>query len=326
VPGGVSSLDVSVIGAPGGNGASQDSSGQGGEGADVTNLALAVQAGATLYVDIGARGANNSDDEALCPSNAAGGSRDGGAGGSGCGNGFGGGGGGGSSDLSKEPLTGAGATTPTGNAQDPRLIVAGGGGGGGGESDYDGGSGGNAGGSGTGPGGGGCSGNAANGGTGSGGGTGGAQGGGGGGGAGSSYLGTEVAGAPSAPTVTTAGSQAPSVSISWSVVSLVFSGKHAIDIIGSIVSGGLKITSVRGRLFSVTGQPVIQTASGQTFRVSVHIYRFFGSLTGQISVSGPGVHTTAFVNPRTLQVSDGVLTGRGSGRIGFSSYTLSFTL
>jgi hypothetical protein len=72
VPAGVSSLEVTAIGTSGGSGASQDNSGQGGKGAVVTDPALAVQAGATLYVDVGAQGANDSDNEALCPSNAAG--------------------------------------------------------------------------------------------------------------------------------------------------------------------------------------------------------------------------------------------------------------
>jgi hypothetical protein len=78
VPAGVSSLNVTAIGAPGGSGASQDNSGPGGKGAVVTNPALAAQAGATLYVDVGAPGTNHSDNEALCTSSAPGGLRDGG--------------------------------------------------------------------------------------------------------------------------------------------------------------------------------------------------------------------------------------------------------
>jgi hypothetical protein len=379
VPPGVSSLNVTAIGAVGGNGASDDGAGPGGKGAVVTNPALAVAAGATLYVDIGAAGTNHSDNEALCPSTAPGGSRDGGAGGVGCGNGFGGGGGGGSSDLSREPLTGAGKVTPTGNAQDPRLIVAGGGGGGGGESDNGGGSGGNAGGSGAGPGAGGCgNGGGGGGSTGGAGGIGGAQGGagatcggadggngtataggagasyngnggaggggggggwftggggssgadyggGGGGGAGSSYLGAEVAGASAAATIATAGSQAPSVSVSWTVLSLVFSGKISTTISGTVVSGALKITTLGGALVSANGTLVIQAANGDKYTVSVRIYRVFGFLTGQISVSGPGIHATVYITGGNLQVSNGLLTGQGTSS-GFGSYTLSFTL
>jgi hypothetical protein len=109
----------------------------------LTDPALAVQPGATLYVDVGAPGSNNSNNESLCPSNASGGLRDGGAGGSGCGDDFGGGGGGG---------------------------------------------------------------------------------------AGSSYLGVEVSGASAASTVTTATSQASSVVITWSLISLVFSGGISADL------------------------------------------------------------------------------------------------
>jgi hypothetical protein len=91
VPSGVTSLQVTAIGAPGGNGGASFDAALGGESAIVTNPALAVQPGATLYVDVGAPGSANSDDEELCPSNATGGLRDGGAGGAGCGNEFGGG-------------------------------------------------------------------------------------------------------------------------------------------------------------------------------------------------------------------------------------------
>jgi hypothetical protein len=178
VPSGVTNLNVTAIGARGGSGGAEGNPGAGGEGARVTDPALAVQPGATLYVDVGAPGSNNSNNESLCPSNAPGGLRDGGTGGAGCGNDFGGGGGGGSSDLSKKPLSGTGKVTPTGNAQDPRLIVAGGGGGGGGQSALNGGNGGNAGGSNAGPGAGACGGGVnQNGGTGNTGGEGGSQGG-----------------------------------------------------------------------------------------------------------------------------------------------------
>jgi hypothetical protein len=151
-------------------------------------------------------------------------------------------------------------------------------------------------------------------------------GGGGGGGAGSSYLGTEVAGASAAATIAIAGSQAPSVSISWSVVSLVFSGRISATITGTIVSGALNINSFRGQLYSVTGTLVIETANADEYTVSVRIYRFFGSVFGLISVSGRGIHATVLVSPRNLQVSNGILTGQGRGALGFGSFTLTFTL
>ena len=381
VPSGVTNLKVTAIGAPGGSGGAIGNPGQGGKGAVVTNPALAAQPGATLYVDVGAPGADNSSNESLCPSNTPGGLRDGGAGGAGCGNDFGGGGGGGSSDLSTAPLTGAGQVTPTGGAQDPRLLVAGGGGGGGGQSALNGGNGGNAGGSNTGPGAGGCGGgvnqNGATGGT---GGTGGAQGGagavcaggngsngtasaggagasvtntsggggggggggwfgggggsagadgnggGGGGGAGSSYLGLEVHGDSAPSTITTAASQTPSVTITWSLITLVFTGRFSDDINGSLVAGGLKITSFRGLFVSVTGNLVIQTANGETFRVGVRIAGVFGRYSGQISVFGPGVRTVALVSTRNVVISGGLVTGEGRGFNGFASYSLSFTL
>jgi len=377
VPHGVTDLHVAAIGAPGGSGGAFSSPGLGGKGAIVTNPALVVQPGATLYVDIGAPGSGNTDNESLCPSNAPGGLRDGGNGGAGCGNQFGGGGGGGSSDLSTEPLTGPDKMTPTGNAQDPRLLVAGGGGGGGGQSANNGGNGGNAGGPNTGPGAGGCGGKVNdNGSTGGTGGTGGTQGGagamcaggnggngtaaaggagasvnggggggggggwfgggggsagaqgnggGGGGGAGSSYLGLKVPGGP-APSITTAASQTPSVTITWSLITLVFSGRLSADINGSIVVGGLKIASFKGVITAVIGRLVIQTADGDKFQVGVRIDRFFGRYSGQISVSGPGVHTTAILNTNNVSLSNGLVTGVARGFNGFRPYSLSFTL
>jgi hypothetical protein len=273
VPSGVTNLHVTAIGGPGGSGAASGNPGLGGKGAVVTNPALVVQPGATLYVDVGAPGANNTNNESLCPSNAPGGSRDGGVGGAGCGNDFGGGGGGGSTDLSTAPLTGADKVTPTGSAQDPRLIVAGGGGG-----------------------------------------------------AGSSYLGLKVPGDPAPSTISTAASQTPSMAITWSLIKLVFTGRFSADINGSIVAGGLKITSFEGLAVSVTGRLVIQTANGDTFRVSVRIAGLFGRYSGQISVSGPGVRTTAIVSTRNLAISDGLVTGEGRGFNGFAPYSLSFTL
>jgi hypothetical protein len=110
------------------------------------------------------------------------------------------------------------------------------------------------------------------------------------------------------------------------VVSLVFSGKPGIDITGSIVSGGLKIASFRDVITAVTGRLVIQTANGDKFQVGVRIYRFFGRYTGQISVSGPGVHTTAIVTTNNLSLSNGLVTGVARGFNGFRPYRLSFTL
>jgi hypothetical protein len=43
-------------------------------------------------------------------------------------------------------------------------------------------------------------------------------------------------------------------------------------------------------------------------------------------VSGPGIHTSAFVSTRHLSIAGGMLTGKGIGYTGFKSYTLSFTL
>jgi hypothetical protein len=237
-------------------------------------------------------------------------------------------------------------------------VWAGGGGGGGGQSALNGGNGGNAGGSNTGPGAGACGGgvnqNDGTGGTGgvsgsqggagdtcgdgngstgtaSAGGTGAAVnntsggGGGGGGGAGSSYLGVEVPGASAPSTITTATSQSPSVTISWSLVSLVFSGKYSADINGPAVSGSLRIISSRGVVRSATGELVIQVANGGKFRVSVDIGEFFGARSGQIVVSGPGLHATVAVNIRSLHTASGLLTGEGKG-YGLSHYSLSFTL
>jgi hypothetical protein len=380
VPSGVSNLQVTAIGAPGGNGAADGNPGPGGKGAAVTNPALAVQRGATLYVDVGAPGSDSPNNESLCPSNAPGGLRDGGAGGPGCGNDFGGGGGGGSSDLSKEPLAGPDKATPTGNAQDPRLIVAGGGGGGGGQSALNGGKGGNAGGSNTGPGEGACGGGVnQNGGTGGTGGIGGTQGGagatcgggngsngtasaggagaavnntsggggggagggwfgggggaagadgnggGGGGGAGSSYLGLEVSGNPTPSTIAAATSQTPSVTITWSLIALVFSGSINADIRGSIVAGSLKITTSKGVVASVIGSLVIRAANGDTYQVGVAILWFLGPYIGQISVSGPGIHTSGVLSISNLEVSGGLVTGEGRSSTG-PSYSLSFTL
>ena len=83
---------------------------------------------------------------------------------------------------------------------------------------------------------------------------------------------------------------------------------------------------VQAANFAVTGTLVIQTANGDEFRVIVRIAGLFGHYSGQISVSGPGVHTTAIVSTRNLVISDGLVTGQGSGRNGFASYSLSFTL
>jgi hypothetical protein len=384
VPFGVTDLDVTAIGAPGGSGAASNNPAPGGNGAIVTNPALAVQPGATLYVDVGAPGADATSGPYLCTAAAPGGLRDGGAGGAGCINEFGGGGGGGSSDLSKEPLIGLDKVTPTGNAQDPRLIVAGGGGGGGGRAAlYPGGNGGNAGGLGTGPGPGGCGngyyGNGDAGGTGGIGGTqggagaicggndgssgtataggaggpdtpifdGGAGGGGGGGwfgggggssgvitnsgggggGGGSSYLGLEVSGDGASSTIATATSQAPSVTVTWSQITLVFSGRISADINGSIVAGGLHITWSDGVVVSVTGTLVIQAANDDIYLVKVDILWFPpGRYIGQISVSGPGVHITALLAISSLAVSGGLVSGVGRGFTGSSPYTLSFTL
>lgn len=56
VPSGVTNLHVTAIGAPGGSGGASGNPGLGGKGAIVTDPALVVQPGATLYVDVGAPG------------------------------------------------------------------------------------------------------------------------------------------------------------------------------------------------------------------------------------------------------------------------------
>jgi hypothetical protein len=119
VPDGVRSVSVTAVGAPGGTGGTGCGSGSGGLGAKVSNAALPVTPGATLWVDVGGPGANQ-----RCGfGGALRGSFDGGMGGNGSGAG------GGSSAL----LTAARASaTLTGDvASDSRLLVAGGGGGGG---------------------------------------------------------------------------------------------------------------------------------------------------------------------------------------------------
>ena len=58
----------------------------------------------------------------------------------------------------------------------------------------------------------------------------------------------------------------------------------------------------------------------------MHIDRFFGRYSRQISVSGPGVHTTAIVTTNNLSLSNGLVTGLARGFNGFRPYSLSFTL
>lgn len=122
VPGGVSTLHVTVTGGKGGSGGS--GTGAGGFGATVT-ADLPVQAGQSLYLEVAGNGGNGSAGVMA----GAGGSN-GGAGGSIKYSpdeeelGHAGGGGGGASDIRTRPRT----TKPT-TASDPRLIVAGGGGG-----------------------------------------------------------------------------------------------------------------------------------------------------------------------------------------------------
>jgi hypothetical protein len=116
------------------------------------------------------------------------------------------------------------------------------------------------------------------------------------------------------------------VAISWSLLTLVFSGKFSASITGSLASGGLKITSAKGVTVSVVGSLVIRTANGNTFQVSVGIARNLGRYIGVISVSGPGVRTIAVVNSASLDVSNGLVTGEGGGFNGTMPYSLSFTL
>ena len=123
VPADVSSVSVTAVGAPGGTVRTNSGFGSGGVGAKVSNAALPVTPGATLWVDVGGPGANGDANGGCLVGGRPGGSFDGGTGG------FCAGAGGGSSAL----LTAARATaTLTGNvASDSRLLVAGGGGGGG---------------------------------------------------------------------------------------------------------------------------------------------------------------------------------------------------
>jgi hypothetical protein len=103
VPNGVSSLDVNAVGASGGSGFTLH--GGPGMGAQVSDSALPVTAGATLYVDVAA--GRFPDGGSPSP--------------------YGSGGGGGSSDLLTMPRA---AAVLTGNpSTDDRLLVAGGGGG-----------------------------------------------------------------------------------------------------------------------------------------------------------------------------------------------------
>jgi hypothetical protein len=112
------------------------------------------------------------------------------------------------------------------------------------------------------------------------------------------------------------------VTITWSLIALVFSGRISADIRGSIVAGSLKITSSKGVVVSAIGSLVIQTANGETFRVRVAILWFLGRYIGQISVSGPGVHASGVLIISNLNVSGGLVTGEGRGL----TYSLSFTL
>jgi uncharacterized repeat protein (TIGR02543 family) len=114
VPSGVTSVTVTVAGAPGSAGELGSGGGQG----RVVTADLSVTPGQNLYVEVGGPGAGSM-----------GGFNGGGAGGGhGAFAGFLGGGGGGASDIRTCPVAGP---CSTGTSLDSRLIVAGGGGGGG---------------------------------------------------------------------------------------------------------------------------------------------------------------------------------------------------
>ncbi len=149
VPVGLSDVAVVATGGAGGEGWDVAwSPPAGGYGAVVSNAALPVVAGATLYVYVGQDGSPGGYGVSSTPSAAgnygqggAGGAAGGSAGGSvyaggscvpgtSCAEAGAGGGGGGSSGLSLQPLSSANLTGDPGT--DPRLLVAGGGGGGGG--------------------------------------------------------------------------------------------------------------------------------------------------------------------------------------------------
>jgi hypothetical protein len=78
------------------------------------------------------------------------------------------------------------------------------------------------------------------------------------------------------------------VTISWSLVSLVFSGRYSTDINGPVVAGSLRIIASRGTVRSATGELVIRAANGGKYRVSVNIggFRANGLLTGNGKESG----------------------------------------
>ena len=120
VPAGVTTLHVIAVGAPGGSGGAP-----GGAGALVTAPSVVVTANSTLYIEVGAPGANGVDGSS-CPGGLAN-ANGGGAGGDGSCPLAGGGAGGGESDVRITPAASGGLTGGTG---DPRLVVAGGGGGG----------------------------------------------------------------------------------------------------------------------------------------------------------------------------------------------------
>lgn len=127
VPAQVSALTVKATGAAGGTGggSSNGYTGVGGDGGlGATVSAKITSASGTLYVEVGAPGA----DSTLCNTGSQSPYAGGAAGAGNCGYGAGAGGGG-SSDVRKTTATAGGLT---GAAGDPRLLVAGGGGGGGG--------------------------------------------------------------------------------------------------------------------------------------------------------------------------------------------------
>ena len=132
-PDGVTSLDVTAVGATGGVGVTTGASNPpGGQGA-VASGKLPVTPGQVLFIEVGGNGASGSNPT---------GGFNGGAGG-GTDGGIPGGGGGGATDIRTISTAAGGGTNPSLNS---RLLVAGGGGGGGGDGlGFDGGAGGQAG-------------------------------------------------------------------------------------------------------------------------------------------------------------------------------------
>ena len=359
VPSYVTSLSVTAIGAPGGDGYE---GGAGGLGAQVSNSALPVSAGAMLYVDVGQGGGNGTCD-GVSAYFVSGGQFDGGEGRSGISGCYSGGGGGGSSALLDVPRSSAtldGNVTGTSSAVDSRLLVAGGGGGGVGGQAYPGGfagattsgpgaggciaglsGGGGSGGlgptDGTGAGGSSCgqgtSGSATSGGA--GGGDGGGGGGGwfggggggdGGGGGGSSYGG---AGDGTVTVATASSSQQPEVVISWSLATPSLSTSASSGTIGGAISDSATLSGGDDPSGTVTFDAY---GSGDSTCSSAPVYTSTVALNGGTASSGsftpssPGTYQwIATYNGDTNNASVSGICGGESSTVAQATPSLSTT-